>query len=837
MTDRARDIANNVPGVLKARRQWVCWRYEDRGDGGKRCKRPIDSASGRAADPSDPGTWGSFDDAMRAWRGDSSLDGVGFVFTADDPFCGIDLDDCLDGDHLDLWARRLVDCLLSYTEVSPSGRGVKVFVEGSKPGDRCRTRVENGEIEMYDSHRFFTVTGRRLSGSPLNVEARGDVVHDIYVEVFGDDAVTSPAPPTPNSPTRPAAPLTDDEIIDVALGRRTANAEKFRRLWAGEWDYASNSRSESDASIVFTLAYYTKDPDQLDRLYRRSGLFRDKWDEPRGDSTYGRDLIAKALSRVTKQYKPRKTRRRAAPRRADVGADDSRPTVVIDTDEYRVVEQTVVALRADPGVFQRGGVLVRIIRTQFPEDQIKRQDGSPVINLLPPANLRERITRWARFVKINRDGEQQPAHPTGWLVSAIDARGEWSGIPYLSGVSDAPVLRPDGTVFQTRGYDEQTGVMYEPSSKVEFPSVHPEATVDDAQAAIESLLEVVHDFPFKSDEHRAAWLASVLTPLARYAFRGPSPLFLLDANIAGAGKGLLGHTIGRIVLGREMPTGGYAHDPEEMRKKITAIAIAGDRMVMLDNIDGAFGNDALDRALTTTRWKDRILGRSEEIDLPLTPSWYATGNNVQVAADTARRIIHVRLDAMQERPEERTGFLHPDLVEWIDANRPRLLCDALTVLSAYLRCGRPDQSLTPYGSFEGWSDVVRQAIVWAGMPDPCLTRAKLAETSDTTADTLEQLLSAWKSYDPSNEGVVVSALLRRLYPGAAGDLFSNDEDSAAMRAALESMVGCPPHRAPTPRQVGNKLRLYRRRVMDGAYIDIDPSAGRKHGAVWRLHRA
>jgi hypothetical protein len=95
-----------------------------------------------------------------------------------------------------------------------------------------------------------------------------------------------------------------------------------------------------------------------------------------------------------------------------------------------------------------------------------------------------------------------------------------------------------------------------------------------------------------------------------------------------------------------MPVSSYAHDPDEMRKRITAIAIAGDRMVLLDNVEGAFGNDALDRALTTTRWKDRILGRSEEIDLPLLSSWYATGNNVSVASDTARRLIHIRLDVL-----------------------------------------------------------------------------------------------------------------------------------------------------------------------------------------------
>lgn len=124
------------------------------------------------------------------------------------------------------------------------------------------------------------------------------------------------------------------------------------------------------------------------------------------------------------------------------------------------------------------------------------------------------------------------------------------------------------------------------------------------------------------------------------------------------------------------------------------------------------------------------------MDLPLTAVWYGTGNNVSVAADTTRRIIHIRLDVLEERPEDRTGFRHPDLVRWIRRHRPRLLSNALTVLVAYCNAGRPDQGLTPFGSFEGWSNLVRRAVVWAGLPDPHLTRTRLAETSDMTGDAL-----------------------------------------------------------------------------------------------------
>ena len=416
-------------------------------------------------------------------------------------------------------------------------------------------------------------------------------------------------------------------------------------------------------------------------------------------------------------------------------------------------------------------------------------------------------------------------------MSAVEARGEWPGLRHLAAVSDTPVLRSDGTVWQTPGYDKRTGVLFE--SHQSFPPVHDEVASDDAAVAVDQLMEVVCDFRFEAPEHRSAWLAGLLTPLARFAFDGPAPLFLIDANIRGAGKGLLAQTIGRIVLGREMPVSSYAHEPDEMRKRITAISIAGDRMVLLDNLEGNFGNDALDRALTSTRWKDRILGKSEEVDLPLLCAWYATGNNVLVAADTTRRVIHVRLDVLDERPEERTGFKHPDLLAWIGQNRPRLLTAALTILSAYCKAGKPSQGLSSYGSFEGWSGLVREAIVWVGLPDPCLTRVKLSESSDTTADALGQLLIAWKQYDPTNVGIIASDMLSRLYPVQLQHT-PQDAIDAAMRSALENLVGCPPGRTPTPRQVGNKLRHYRRRVHGGVFLDVDPNRSKRDGWAWKL---
>lgn len=512
---------------------------------------------------------------------------------------------------------------------------------------------------------------------------------------------------------------------------------------------------------------------------------------------------------------------------------DELPTILLDHKEHRAVDEAIAALAVAPDLYQRGGILVRVIREQVRSDGFLRSVGARMIQKLPTATLRERLTQVACFTRLNKYGEARPAHPASWLVSAVDARGGWSGVRHLIAISDAPILRFDGTVYQTPGYDAQSCVLYDPGGSA-FPPVHPEATLDDAHAARDLLEDAVVDFPFESDEHKSAWFAALLTPLARYAFLGPSPLFLIDANTRGAGKGLLAQVIGHIVSGYEMPVSSYAHETEEMRKKITATAIAGDRMILLDNLEGKFGNDALDRALTSTRWKDRILGKSELVELPLMPAWYATGNNVQVVADTMRRIIHIRLDCLEERPEERTGFRHRNLIAWVNEHRGQLLAAALTILSAFLRRGARQSGLKPFGSYEGWSSVVREAVVWVGLPDPCLTRTKLAETSDTTADMLQQLLTSMQQYDHNGEGIVVSEMMARLYPPKRDDA-PCDEASVAMRAALENCVGCPPGKAPTAKQVGSRLRNFRRRVVGGQYLDTNPNEYHRSGAVWRLY--
>jgi hypothetical protein len=507
---------------------------------------------------------------------------------------------------------------------------------------------------------------------------------------------------------------------------------------------------------------------------------------------------------------------------------DHRPVIVITVEEHEVDDQAVSALAGDQGLFQRGGQLVRMVRDASPAAKGIRRPFAPRIDPLPTSLLRERLAANARWMKIretNNGPVEVAAHPPGWCVSAVHAWADWPGIRHLEAIVDYPVLKPDGKVLYKPGYDSDTGLLLEPAGPL--PAMPDRPTKDEAVAARKALLEVVADFPFRSNAHRAAWLAALLTPLARFAFTGPAPLFLVDANVRGAGKGLLLDCISGIVTGNYFSVAAYTDDQDELRKRITSLAQAGDRLVLFDNLEGKFGNAVLDAALTATAWEDRLLGANRMVRAPLYMTWYATGNNVVVGADTARRVCHIRLESPEEQPESRRDFIHPDLLGWVRANRGRLLADALVILRAYCVADRPDQGLPAWGSFEGWSGLVRSAVVWCGMPDPGKTRMQMQAQADVTAESMGAILACLEKLDPERQGLTAAEIVHRAFPKDQSTL---SPELIELRAAIEALVG-----RGDAQRLGYKLRSFRRRVFQGRFLD---KAGTAHQAVrWTVYPA
>ncbi len=266
-------IVENLPDEPKGLDQWAAWCWEKRGN--KWTKPPLNPATGRYARNNDPDTWGSFEAAFWRVRKDR-LPGVGFMFHPDDGLTGVDLDNCRDPEsgEVEAWALEIVGGLDSYTEVSPSGTGLKVFVHGKLPPGRRR----KGSIEVYDRGRFFTATGHRLEGTAAIIKERQVELSGLHRRVFGSEK----PPQAEKSRSQYAArmSLSDSELIERAMS--AANGEKFSKLWAGDTsEYATpgnEGKSEADLALCSLLAFWCgPDEDRIDTLFRQSRLCREKW--------------------------------------------------------------------------------------------------------------------------------------------------------------------------------------------------------------------------------------------------------------------------------------------------------------------------------------------------------------------------------------------------------------------------------------------------------------------------------------------------------------------------------------------------------------------------------
>ena len=828
------DILANVPAALKELPCWVTWKYVERD--GKPTKCPVDAKTGAPADSTDPATWTTFDVALAAYQADS-LAGVGFVFAPDGGLCGVDLDDSIDPatGQLKAWARAIVERLNSYTEISPSGHGVKIFLRAKKPGSRCRKGYEDGEVEMYDSGRFFTVTGRRLPEVSANVEEREDALAAIYKAVFGVNGEATPAPgaaPQPQASASQSPPalvdaparLTDEAIIKKACSSRK-NGAKFSALWDGQWNNYFNSASEADSSVILTLAFYTKDAAQIDRLFRRSRLYRPKWDERHGEKTYGEITIAKALEMVTGQYQPRGRRKKgAAPRPQpppSAPGDPALPVIVVGDIQLRdLTAQGMAAIQranSPPVVFVRSDNLGRVVRNK---------DGIPVVETIDKIRLRSRLTEVAAFYAVNKEGAYVGTNPPLYLAENILAQGTWD-FPPLVGIARAPILRHDGTVCTTPGYDPGSRLFYMPDAGLAVPDIPEHPTVDQVRAAVDLLIDLIAEFPFADAASHANALAVLLTLLMRPVISGHVPLAIADAPIQGTGKTLLLTVLGRVAVGQvsgeSIPS---RQNEDEWRKKITSVLLDAPPFVLLDNIPD---NTTVDSAclaamLTTYVWSDRLLGKNEHVHLPSRSVWVASGNNLRVTGDMPRRCYTVRMDANVEKPWTRTGFRHADLEEYARSQRGNLLAAAFTVIRSWYAAGKPKASMPAFGSFQEWTDTIGSVLAHAGVEGFLGNLDQIRAVQDDDTQQWRAFFTAW--WEAFGEAAVTADdLCHRI-------LAHNTIPDESLPDTV--VVNRDKGEGSLKRSLGRNLARLTGRIFDARKLCASGLSGKKHVRIWTL---
>ncbi|WP_436870179.1 phage/plasmid primase, P4 family [Staphylococcus shinii] len=291
---------DNIPYELKELDHWCCFRIE-KVDNGRFTKRPYNPNTNEMAKSNDESTWVSFEDAASQ---SLNYDGIGFFFKA--PYVGIDLDkvgreieEYLEQPDTDNIIGEFINVLETYAEISPSGTGIHLITKGELP-PRGRRR---GNVEIYDTGRFFTMTGKHIGGyNGISEDEYGQLnfLHNKYIANHEKETKKI------NTSTGFGNDLSVEKIIDIA--KKSKNRLRFTTLYEGDWTQLYDSQSEADMALANDLAFWTaRDPQKMDDIFRKSNLYRDKWDEQRGDYTYGDMTITRAIESCQNEFVPENT--------------------------------------------------------------------------------------------------------------------------------------------------------------------------------------------------------------------------------------------------------------------------------------------------------------------------------------------------------------------------------------------------------------------------------------------------------------------------------------------------------------------------------------------------
>jgi hypothetical protein len=383
------------------------------------------------------------------------------------------------------------------------------------------------------------------------------------------------------------------------------------------------------------------------------------------------------------------------------------------------------------------------------------ENGRSKIETLNDHQVRYHMARSAYFERLRKSGPVRISPPRD-VVQDVMAQGTWP-FPPLDGYVTTPVLRLDGTVLTVPGYDPTTKLLYCPLGPMIMRAVPDTPSVAQLRRARELIEETIIDFPFADDASRANALALLLTPILRSAILGPVPLALVNSPKQGTGKSLLARVTAMIATGVEATLMPAGHDEEEWRKKITATLWSGATINPIDNIEGVLDSASLAMALTSEVWKDRILGRTEMIEIPQRATWIATGNNIVVGGDMGRRPYSIRLDARTERPWMGRTFRHPDLIGWVKEQRLEILWALLTLSRAWYSADCPAHNTPPLGTFEEWSRVTGAVLAHAGVTGFLGNLEDVYGNVDEDGPQWEQFLQVW--HDANRDSEVTPAEL------------------------------------------------------------------------------
>jgi hypothetical protein len=394
-----------------------------------------------------------------------------------------------------------------------------------------------------------------------------------------------------------------------------------------------------------------------------------------------------------------------------------------------------------PGTYVSGGRVVHVEKISGTAGGMTGEEDSPLpvmaSEVTPPmlANLLAAHTYTYRTKPSSAGGGREEVTPPPSVLAAALAPKEWGQLPPLFGIVGAPVLRPDGSLLQRPGYDLATGLYL--ASKVPLDAVPQAPTREQVQTARQFLLsEFLGDFPWAGPADKANYVGLLATPILRGYLRTLIPFGVVTSTTPSSGKTILTCGLGMLYGQRVLTWPGS--DEGELRKAITSVLADPVGVIIFDNLaEGTVINSpTLARLITDRTWADRVLGKSATVAFDNDRVWAATGNNLRLGGDMRTRSVLVGLNPDTPRPEERTGFVIPDLDQWIlvPANQRHVLWNLLVLVADWISHGAPRQTGPAMRQFTGWADAVRGFLAHHGIEGFLANAETVRDIDDDEAD-------------------------------------------------------------------------------------------------------
>lgn len=390
------------------------------------------------------------------------------------------------------------------------------------------------------------------------------------------------------------------------------------------------------------------------------------------------------------------------------------------------------------GLFHRDGELVfcpRIGEAGYvPASSDGDDDGPAQVRLMTAVELKTLVEtkfspgqgRRRTITVTDEDGEEQTAQRLSWepkmlplevathAHTAARSRTEVPNLRLLAGVTHTPIVRADGSVMNSPGYDASTRLLYLPTGGLVVPDLPSPLTRADIDAAVSYLSAIVAEFPFVTENHRANWFGALFTPFMRVMLPPPYPAFVIDAPSPGSGKSYLSSIL-RTVHGGVIRV-GWPNDDGEFGKGVLGILTGTTApVVTFDNVRGKIRSARFEGLLTSATFSDRLLGQSREASAPNDRLWTITANNAEIGGDLARRCYWITIDPKMPRPHERTGF-SLDLRTWPKANRGEIIRAVLTIVRGWVLAGMPKADQKRSDDYATWDATMEGLLNWAGFP-------------------------------------------------------------------------------------------------------------------------